>query len=85
MYGLTFWLPTHADEPGAQTPSSRNNPVEDMTLSPDAPEIFMAAGAGDQRLYVIPELELVVVRQGNSQHFKDGDFLRRLLKGETEQ
>jgi hypothetical protein len=47
-------------------------------------DLFMAAGAGKQRLYVIPSHKLVVVRQGDlraSRGFSDAEFLDRLLRG----
>jgi hypothetical protein len=43
----------------------------------------MAAGAGQQRLYIVPSLNLVVVRQGESSGFRDSEFLARLLHGRT--
>ncbi len=44
----------------------------------------MAAGAGKQKLYVLPEKEMVVVRFGETkgQQFKDDVFLKRLLPTE---
>jgi hypothetical protein len=42
----------------------------------------MAAGAGKQRLYVIPSRELVVVRLGpllGGREFRDAEFLAQLL------
>jgi hypothetical protein len=46
-------------------------------ISPDLPkDLFMAAGAGKQRLYVIPSLDLVIVRQGRQARFDDRDFLK---------
>jgi hypothetical protein len=47
--------------------------------------IRMAAGAGDQRLYIIPDLDLIVVRQAmfrgmlTSPRWSDAEFLRALL------
>jgi hypothetical protein len=43
----------------------------------------MAAGAFDQRLYIIPSLGLTVVRNGptNTDSFDDMAFLTRLLGG----
>jgi hypothetical protein len=41
----------------------------------------MAAGLGKQRLYVIPEAELVIVRQaaiGRGSGFTDAEFLARI-------
>ena len=40
---------------------------------------YMAAGAGKQRLYVLPAVELVVVRQGESRKFDDRVLLNKLL------
>lgn len=45
-------------------------------------DLVMAAGAGKQRLYVIPSLELVVVRMGpllRGRQFEDVEFLEALL------
>ncbi len=42
-------------------------------------DVFMAAGAGNQRLYVIPSLDLVIVRQARQADFDDRTFLRLLL------
>ena len=44
-------------------------------------DIFVAAGAGKQRLYVIPSKKMVIVRQGRASRFRDRDFLNRLLFG----
>jgi CubicO group peptidase (beta-lactamase class C family) len=49
-------------------------------LCRDAPSDLVACiGSGYQRLYVIPSLDLVVVRQGWGGRFSDGHFLRLLL------
>jgi len=52
--------------------------------------IRMAAGAGDQRLYIVPDLDLVVARQANQilrgvfarglARWSDAEFLRLLLE-----
>jgi hypothetical protein len=48
-------------------------------------DVRMAAGAGDQRLYLIPERELVIARQAHfrgmrgSPRWSDAEFLRLLL------
>jgi CubicO group peptidase (beta-lactamase class C family) len=48
----------------------------------DAPTDLLASiGSGYQRLFVIPSLQLVVVRQGIDARFSDADFLRLLLGG----
>ena len=49
-------------------------------LCRDAPSDLVACiGSGHQRLYVIPSMDLVVVRQGSGGRFSDGRFLRLLL------
>ena len=48
-------------------------------------KVWMAAGAGKQRLYILPERNLVAVRQtssmllGEKSGFSDVEFLRVLL------
>jgi CubicO group peptidase (beta-lactamase class C family) len=52
----------------------------DACLCRDAPNDLVACiGSENQRLYVIPSLRLIVVRQGNGGSFSDAAFLRLLL------
>lgn len=52
----------------------------DACLCRDAPRDLLACiGSGYQRLYVIPSLDLIVVRHGSGGPFSDGRFLRLLL------
>jgi hypothetical protein len=44
-------------------------------------DLFMAAGAGNQRLYVIRSLDMVIVRQGAFGGWDDREFLEILLTG----
>lgn len=85
-YGLSVWLNAPVD-PGA---SFFDHTPPD--LAPDGPagmiyaegpnDLFMAAGLGNQRLYVIPSREMVVVRFGRRDpSWHDGEFLARLLDG----
>jgi len=49
-------------------------------LCRDAPgDLVACIGSEGQRLYVIPSLKLIVVRQGNGGSFSDARFLRLLL------
>lgn len=84
-YGLTWWLPH---------PSSSKDPVT-RTLDVGDPgaglpaDLVIAAGAGDQRLYVIPSKGLTIVRQaqldvsallsGQGSGWSDKAFLKLLL------
>ncbi|MEO7723756.1 MAG: serine hydrolase [Chthoniobacterales bacterium] len=58
---------------------SRQN-WRDACLCRDAPPDLVACiGSGYQRLYVIPSLDLIAVRQGRGGPFSDARFLRLLL------
>lgn len=65
-YGLTWWL---NEEPAPQVlnASQPMRAASDLFTHPRRGELpddlFMAAGAGGQRLYVIPSMKLVIVRQ----------------------
>jgi CubicO group peptidase (beta-lactamase class C family) len=49
-------------------------------LCREAPSDLVACiGSGNQRLYVIPSMNLIVVRQGSGGQFSDGRFLRLLI------
>jgi len=85
-YGLTFWL---HDEGGIEGAAPRPS----LVLSDSTPDTYVAAGAGIQRLYIIPSLDLVVVRfgalrgrdvdpgsrGGGGRGFSDAEFIDLLL------
>jgi len=85
-YSLSWWLLRR----GLVAPG-RNAGVEiDPSLSERFGEISMAAGAGNQRLYLIPQQELIVVRQASGilqalmrrnrgPSWSDAEFLRLVL------
>lgn len=95
-YALTFWtsldpedslLATTPVQGGAlknwivkRRAASAAKASAGSTFTPPAGS-FMAAGMGKQRLYILPALDMVVVRQGSlrSKGFKDGEFLALLL------
>lgn len=65
---------------------SRANPDYGVTFwliesdgNPKLENAYMAAGAGKQRLYILPAVGLVVVRQGESRKFDDRVLLEKLL------
>ena len=85
-YGLTVWLNAAVDP---DHPFFEHAP---RSLQPDGPQgmiyndgprdLFMAAGLFNQRLYVIPSREMVVVRFGRpNATWNDAEFLARLLDG----
>jgi CubicO group peptidase (beta-lactamase class C family) len=91
-YGLTWWL-NKAPSAEAYEASRTMQIASDLYSHPrrdDLPsDLFMAAGAGNQRLYIIPSKGLVVVRQypkmfefgrrGRIRDYSDVDFLLALL------
>ncbi|MFC4638221.1 serine hydrolase domain-containing protein [Deinococcus hohokamensis] len=84
-YGLTWWL----NVPFAGTLDAEDEvPVQAMgagsggaqQIAPSAPStLVMAAGALNQRLYLLPDEGLVVVRFGEGGPWSDEGFLARLL------
>jgi CubicO group peptidase (beta-lactamase class C family) len=87
-FGMGFWNNAMA---GAS--SARELDVEEM-LAPKwnrqdwhnvclcqaaPPDLVASVGSGYQRLYVIPSLHLVIVRQGNFGRISDGELLRLTL------
>lgn len=83
-YGLTWWLL----RPGLIGPGRRSGLGEEGAAMARIADVRMAAGAGNQRLYLIPDRELIVVRQasgvmaalrGDDAGWSDADFLRMVL------
>ena len=85
-YGLTFWL-------NRQAPNAREADMEQMLDLPwenahwsgacickDAPaDMVVALGSHYQRLFIIPSLKTIIVRQGSGGNFSDARFLRLVL------
>lgn len=71
-YGYLTWLNGQSSyiQPGWS--GSFNGPL----VASAPPDMFMAAGKNDQRIYVVPSWDLVVVRQG-----KPADSVRLALSG----
>lgn len=84
-YGLSWWLL----RPGLVPPGRRAGLEIDATLEQRFGPIRMAAGAGDQRLYLVPERQMVIARQASGilralrrrggTGWSDGEFLRLVL------
>ncbi|OAI41916.1 hypothetical protein AYO41_05040 [Verrucomicrobia bacterium SCGC AG-212-E04] len=83
-YGLSWWLnlPTgNTYTPGVDSlpPAGHGDGQQIATTAPM--DTYMAAGTGNQRLYVIPSLDLVIVRFGHGlgNSFTDHTMLGKLL------
>jgi CubicO group peptidase (beta-lactamase class C family) len=85
-YGLSWWLWRDGLVPPGRTQAVSIDPALTRRFGP----ISMAAGAGDQRLYLLPQRDLVVVRQATGilralrqrrgdGGFSDAGFMRTLL------
>ena len=86
-FGMGFWNNRTAG------PKAREIDIEDMLerdwwkqdwretcLCRDAPaDTIASVGSGYQRLFVIPSMDLIIVRLGKNARFSDGEFLRILL------
>jgi len=85
-YGLTFWL-------NREAPNGREIDIENMLVRPwtreswsatcicrDAPpDMVVSLGSGYQRLFIIPSMNALIVRQGSNAKFSDAKFLRMVL------
>lgn len=93
-YGLTWWLPTSAnpeasliaDGPLGDFVRARNQKQEVKRMNgPDGEplRVYMAAGLGKQRLYVIPQHKMVIVRFAEASRegraYGDREFLGEVL------
>lgn len=83
-YGLTWWLKETVPESLIRQVPILQRDMGDIVKSEWLPEdLFLAAGAGKQRLYISPSMKLIIVRQGElmgSRNFSDAEFLNRLLR-----
>jgi CubicO group peptidase (beta-lactamase class C family) len=61
-YGMTFWLPHNS---GIDSKDINIDPVVELNSIHAPGPIIKASGLGGQRLYVIPKLNLVIVRQSS--------------------
>jgi len=85
-FGMGFWL--NEDAPSGRVVNVEDNLIpkwwqEDWTgacLCREAPPgLFVSLGSMGQRLYIIPSLDMVIVRLSADSKFSDAEFLRLLL------
>jgi CubicO group peptidase (beta-lactamase class C family) len=87
-YGLTFWLNRSAGlmmvhevdiEKHLELPWQRAS-WRDVCICKSAPtDMIVALGSGYQRLFIIPSMNALIVRQGQNAKFSDAYFLRLVL------
>ena len=89
MFGLGLWL-----NQDAKHRNSRECDIEELLekkwqqqdwhqrciCRSAPPDLIAAVGSGYQRLFVIPSLDLIIVRMGSDAQFSDAEFLRRILR-----
>jgi CubicO group peptidase (beta-lactamase class C family) len=84
-YGSTWWLKSPVSEELIRSPSAEVMPSQgwDKIANCDwlPGDLVAAVGGVRQRLYIVPSLKLVIVRQGGrSEEFHDLEFLSLLLR-----
>ena len=85
-YGLTLWLNQEAPN-GREVDMERmldlpwqNAQWPSVCICKDAPaDMVVALGSHYERLFVMPSLKVIIVRQGSGENFSDAQFLRLLL------
>lgn len=82
-YGLTWWVKSPVSEELIRNADADVTKIWGKVANSDwLPDDMAAAlGAGQQRLYIMPSLKLVIVRHGNANEgFHDLEFLSLLLR-----
>ena len=83
-YGLTFWLNaevTAAELATADTPMKIADGAR-LLYGEGPADLYLAGGAHNERLFVVPSRGLLVLRQGGADDtWSDADFLARALDG----
>jgi CubicO group peptidase (beta-lactamase class C family) len=81
-YGFTVWR----NEPGGYSSEGRGASSDSRGTAGwiypgGLPDLYMAAGSGGNRLYVVPSQRMLIVRLGDSARFSDETFLGVLFDG----
>lgn len=72
-YGITFWL--NKEDTPAKSGDRVDSAMRNRFSSKLPQDMYVAAGFANQRLYIIPSKEMVIVRQGRLTRFDDKKFL----------
>lgn len=88
-YGLTFWLNRGSREIPVEEALEKWKPGDrrwrSATLARAAPSDTIAmVGSRNQRVYVVPSMDLIIVRLGDSKSFSDARFWEILLNPKLE-
>ena len=83
-YGLTFWLNQPSGKLSGEADMEKlldlpwqSAQWKDVCICKDAPfDMVVGLGSGYQRLFIIPSLKAIIVRQGAKAKFSDAHFLR---------
>jgi hypothetical protein len=87
MFGMGFWLNRTAGDGASEVDVEKMLDIpwqreywHHTCLCRDAPRDLIAAiGSGYQRVFIIPSMDLIIVRQGRDGPFSDATFLRIIL------
>jgi CubicO group peptidase (beta-lactamase class C family) len=84
-HGLALWLNQPGGHGASRLQSAPPGAPAGFIYHDGLPELFAALGAGKCRMYIIPALGMVVLRQGDTEgdRFDDNTFLSLLLTGRT--
>jgi hypothetical protein len=81
-YGVSFWLNQKGGVgPTGEAAGGNFGNVHDAGFADGLPDLYMAAGALNQRLYIIPSQDMVIVRQGGLSRWDDREFLKNIFIG----
>jgi hypothetical protein len=86
-HGLALWLNQPGGQGGVGVAAQKSEPGDKAgwMFRDGHADLYAALGAGKCRLYVIPSLNMVALRQGDSKadRFDDYTFLSLLLRGQS--
>jgi CubicO group peptidase (beta-lactamase class C family) len=87
MFGMGFWINRTAGDGASEVDVEKMLDIpwqrqywHHVCLCRDAPRDLIAAiGSGYQRVFIVPSMDLIIVRQGRDGPFSDATFLRIIL------